>query len=113
MRVRVRVRVRLFCAWIAIAVCGVGGWHRGVTAAWHLPHKLPRLPGPHEQGEKTGSFGHLYIKTIFLPRQARDKHRENQKRDRFLAGPNEACLVEPSRAAAGAWYRGSEDVYDD
>jgi hypothetical protein len=24
---------------------------------------------------------HLYIKTIILPRQARDKHRENSKKD--------------------------------
>jgi hypothetical protein len=38
-------------------------------------------------GKKTGFFGHLYIKCIILPRQARDKHREStQKRARFLAG---------------------------
>jgi hypothetical protein len=27
---------------------------------------------------------HLYIKVIFLPRQARDKHRENSQKCRFL-----------------------------
>jgi hypothetical protein len=29
--------------------------------------------------EKTAFLGHLYIKCIILPRQARDKHRENSK----------------------------------
>jgi hypothetical protein len=29
---------------------------------------------------------HLYMKCIILPRQARDKHRENSKKGRFLAG---------------------------
>jgi hypothetical protein len=37
-------------------------------------------------GEQTAFLSHLYIKTIFLPRQTRDKHRENSKRDRFLIG---------------------------
>jgi hypothetical protein len=26
-------------------------------------------------------LSHLYIKTMILPRQARDKHRENSKKD--------------------------------
>jgi hypothetical protein len=30
---------------------------------------------------KTAFLSHVYIKTIILPRQARDKHRENSKRD--------------------------------
>jgi hypothetical protein len=29
--------------------------------------------------EKTAFLGHLYIKCIILPRQARDKHRENSE----------------------------------
>jgi hypothetical protein len=33
-----------------------------------------------EWSEKRHFLRHLYIKTIFLPRQARDKHRENSKR---------------------------------
>jgi hypothetical protein len=37
-------------------------------------------------GKKTGFLSHLYIKVIFLPRQARDKHRENSKNTRFLEG---------------------------
>jgi hypothetical protein len=37
-------------------------------------------------GEKTGFFRHLYIKVIFLPRQARDKHRDNSKKARFGRG---------------------------
>ena len=32
------------------------------------------------KGKKTGFLSHLYIKVIFLPRQARDKHRENSKK---------------------------------
>jgi hypothetical protein len=31
-------------------------------------------------GAKTGFLSHLYINVIFLPRQARDKHRENSKK---------------------------------
>ena len=38
-------------------------------------------------GKKTGFLSHLYVKVIFLPRQARDKHRENSKKARFLEGP--------------------------
>ena len=34
-------------------------------------------------GNKTVFFSHLCIKTNILPRQARDKHRENSKKDRF------------------------------
>jgi len=37
---------------------------------------------------KTAFLSHLYIKTISLPRQARDKHRENsKKRCRFSSHP--------------------------
>eukprot|EP01051_Picozoa_sp_SAG22_P029890 SAG22_NODE_11306_length_491_cov_0.788265_1_plen_69_part_01 len=38
-----------------------------------------------ESGKKTVLLSHLYIKMLILPRQARDKHRENSKIDRFLA----------------------------
>jgi hypothetical protein len=46
---------------------------------------------------KNGFLRHLYIKTMILPRQAQDKHRENAKRDavcsqvdvagKYAAGP--------------------------
>jgi hypothetical protein len=36
------------------------------------------------QGKKTGFLSRLYIKVIFLPRQARDKPRENTKKACFL-----------------------------
>jgi hypothetical protein len=39
-----------------------------------------------EQARKRHFLRHLYIKCIILPRQARDKHRENSKKCRFLAG---------------------------
>jgi hypothetical protein len=48
-------------------------------------------------GKKTGFLSHLYIKVIFLPRQARDKHRENSKKARFVA---EAPAESPSSSAA-------------
>jgi hypothetical protein len=35
---------------------------------------------------KTYFLRHLYIKTIILPRQARDKHRKNSKKGRFSQG---------------------------
>ena len=34
---------------------------------------------------KTAFLSHLFIKTIILPRQARDKHRENSKKMAFFA----------------------------
>ena len=41
---------------------------------------------PHRSLRRTAFLSHLYIKTNILPRQARDKHRENSKNDRFVAG---------------------------
>jgi hypothetical protein len=35
----------------------------------------------HSSLRKTVFLSHFYIKTIVLPRQARDKHRENTKKD--------------------------------
>jgi hypothetical protein len=59
---------------------------------------------PSMSGEKTVFLSHLYIKVIFLPRQARDKHRENSKTDRFLAensknGGNQLLLSQKRSAA--------------
>ena len=45
----------------------------------HFPPLLGCIPG-----EKTALFFHFYIEMIILPRQARDKHRENSKQDAFL-----------------------------
>ena len=44
---------------------------------------------------KTGFLSHLYLKVIFLPRQARDKHRENSKKARFVA---ESCMIDNGKA---------------
>ena len=38
--------------------------------------------------EKTALLSHLCIKTIILPRQARDKHRENSKKDAAFRAPS-------------------------
>jgi len=35
-------------------------------------------------------LSHLYIKTNILPRQARDKHRKNSKKERFTSGVDES-----------------------
>ena len=36
---------------------------------------------------KRSVFSHLYIETLILPRQARDKHRENSKKDAVFRRP--------------------------
>jgi hypothetical protein len=41
---------------------------------------------------ETGILSHLYIKTIILPRQARDKHRENSKKDAVFP-TGDRCLL--------------------
>eukprot|EP01046_Picozoa_sp_COSAG06_P057580 COSAG06_NODE_11271_length_1534_cov_49.620209_1_plen_231_part_00 len=73
-------------------------WCRGCcpAGATACPHPLPPpgIPGQSSAGgsssrgpcttahlRKTAFLSHLYIKTIILPRQARDKHRENSKKD--------------------------------
>jgi hypothetical protein len=43
-------------------------------------------------------LSHLYIKCIILPRQARDKHRENSKKCRFLAGSKLWTMLPPPHA---------------
>ena len=45
------------------------------------PHVLP--------GEKTVFLRHSYINMMILPRQARGKHRENSKKDGFVAVPGQ------------------------
>ena len=52
-------------------------------------------------GKKTAGFlSHLHIKCIFLPRQARDKHRENSKKTRSVEGAD--AIVEAFNPAFGA-----------
>ena len=53
---------------------------------WICHHTIPHEPEPGEETtrwlgcEKRHCLRHLYIKPIILPRQARDKHRENSKK---------------------------------
>jgi hypothetical protein len=42
---------------------------------------------------KTAFLRHLYIKTIVLPRQARDKHRENSKKDAVFRTSASAVML--------------------
>ena len=53
--------------------------HLGDQDVWN--YQLIRKP----EVRKRHFLRHLYLKCIILPRQARDKHRENSKRGRFLA----------------------------
>jgi hypothetical protein len=41
---------------------------------------------PLQPAEKTAFLRHLYIKTMILPRQARDKHRESSKKNEDRGG---------------------------
>ena len=54
----------------------------GRIEAW----KAARMEEYSSQVRKRHFLRHLNIKCIFLPRQARDKHRENSKNDRFSSG---------------------------
>jgi hypothetical protein len=45
------------------------------------------------QVRKRHFFRHLYIKCIILPRQARDKHRENSKKVPFLEGVSHSIFL--------------------
>ena len=61
-------------------------------------------------GKKTGFLSHLYIKVIFLPRLARDKHRENSKKSPFcrrwiVSGCSEAAPLH------SRWQCGGDQVY--
>jgi hypothetical protein len=52
---------------------------------------------------ENGLLSHLYIKTIFLPRQALDKHRENSKTDyRFLS--DRTVQFDPVAKTVLPWY---------
>jgi hypothetical protein len=72
-------------------------------------------------GDKTVFFRHLYIKTNILPRQARDKHRENSKKEAVLSQNEEYTQAEQiytmaldaaaaAAAAAAASSSGTESV---
>jgi energy-coupling factor transporter ATP-binding protein EcfA2 len=58
-------------------------------------------------GEKTVFFSDLYMNVIFLPRQARDKYRENSQTDRFLRLDYARRTPDPRlrRAASAAPHR--------
>jgi len=49
-------------------------------------------------GNKTVFLSHLYIKTNILPRQARDKHRENSKKEAVFTSGGQKQRVGLARA---------------
>jgi hypothetical protein len=62
----------------------------------------------HLQVTKRSFFSHLYIKMMILPRQARDKHRENSKKvpfSRRRSGAARTAALPPSAGAAASFLR--------
>jgi hypothetical protein len=49
------------------------------------------VEGDATSGKKTVFLSHLYIEMLCLPRQARDKHRENSKQTVFLQQSTVLC----------------------
>ena len=74
-RCSVVVMVRLYCR----------SWRRAARSSTRSTTARPASPSG-RSGNKTVFFSHLYIKMMILPRQARDKHRENSQKERFVAG---------------------------
>jgi len=66
-------------------------------------------------GEKTVFLSHLYIKMMILPRQARDKHRENSKKARLLAEVQDLSCWSPmmNLMRHPLWGRGHEGYGED
>jgi hypothetical protein len=66
---------------VASFVAHLDGFHRmSVSTLWLASVFFSGL-------RKTAFLRHLYIKTIILPRQAWDKHRENSKKDVPFSAP--------------------------
>ena len=69
------------------------------------------------QARKRHFLRHLYIKIIILPRQARDKHRENSKKRAFsqAESPDEEAIVLGAKAAGYDFFaltpKGGKDYY--
>jgi len=55
--------------------------------------------------EATVFLSHLYVKTIFLPRQARDKHRENSKNEYTVFSQAEHTFPVPVSLANYSRYQ--------
>ena len=51
---------------------------------------------------KTTFLSHFYVKTIILPRQARDKHRNHSTKKALCAGPNDYVNADISD---GVWVQ--------
>ena len=67
---------------------GMTAFTIGGSEPWGIPLNETFLP----EVRKRRFFSHLYINAIILPRQARDKHRGNSKKGRFLAADEGAGL---------------------
>jgi 2'-phosphotransferase len=70
----------------SVVISGGGGSNGGSEGA---VGRLAVAGNPGKKGvrcEKRLFLSHLHIKTIILPRQARDRHRENSKKEAFFVG---------------------------
>ena len=80
-------------------VCQTRGSSLALTASVLCPvHKIDECNSgqPGLRLRKTAFLRHLYIKTNILPRQARDKHRENSKKDAVFRTPSpDTCVARP------------------
>ena len=73
--------------WSALEAAKAAGKARHIGVSNFNTNDLQTLA---KTAKQVSENGHLYIKTIFLPRQARDKHREtSRKKYRFVAQPVE------------------------
>jgi hypothetical protein len=79
--------------------CGIGTLsEEGIRSNLTLIYEL------FDEVRKRSFKAMLYIRMIILPRQARDKHRENSKTDRFLAGDRLRVASDHSRSDVGELY---------
>jgi hypothetical protein len=78
--------VRFTDAYTVTPVCSPS--RTSVLTGVHVP-----IHGVYENGKKTGFLSHFYIKPNILPRQARDKHRENSKKKPVLPQASSSTIT--------------------
>eukprot|EP01046_Picozoa_sp_COSAG06_P027978 COSAG06_NODE_2497_length_6757_cov_80.480625_5_plen_119_part_00 len=91
------------CVFLCVFVCPELKAKFGL--GYHLHCERSSAPPPTEEGggdddaasndqvRKTHFLSHLYIKTIILPRQARDKHKKSSKKVRFSSNDQAARIA--------------------
>jgi hypothetical protein len=81
-------------------------WEKGLRLGGAPRHDCR---GRKRRLRKTAFLSHFYIKTIILPRQARDKHREStQKKMPFFAPASAGATVLVSILQGRVWLHGAQ-----